>query len=44
MNLDEEASNLTQYERSYQAAAQVFNIINTLMASVLNLGEQTTVA
>ncbi|WP_183760642.1 flagellar hook-associated protein FlgK [Tunturibacter empetritectus] len=40
---DEEASNLTQYQRSYQAASQVFSIVNALMASAINLGEQTTV-
>jgi len=44
VNLDEEASNLTLYERSYQAASQVFTIVDNLMASVLNLGEQTTVS
>ena len=43
VSLDEEASNLTQYQRAYQAAAQVFNIGNSIMASALNLGEQTTV-
>lgn len=41
--LDEEAANLTQYQRAYQAAAQVFNIGNSIMASALNLGVQTTV-
>jgi flagellar hook-associated protein 1 FlgK len=41
---DEEASNLTQYQRSYQAASQVFSIVDTLMASAINLGEQTTVS
>ncbi len=40
---DEEASNLTQFQRSYQAASEVFNIVNTLMASAINLGEETTV-
>ena len=40
---DEEASNLTQYQRSYQAASQVFSIVNALMANAINLGEQTTV-
>jgi flagellar hook-associated protein 1 FlgK len=40
---DEEASNLTQYQRSYQAASQVFSIVDTLMASAINLGEETTV-
>jgi flagellar hook-associated protein 1 FlgK len=40
---DEEAANLTQYQRSYQAASQVFSIVDTLMASAINLGEETTV-
>jgi flagellar hook-associated protein 1 FlgK len=43
VSLDQEASNLTQYQRAYQAAAQVFNIGNSIMASALNLGVQTTV-
>ena len=44
VSLDQEAANLTQYQRSYQAAAQVFAIVNSLFASALNLGEQTTVS
>ncbi len=44
VSLDEEASNLTQYQRSYEAAAKVFSIVNTIMASALNLGVQTTVS
>ncbi len=44
VNLNDEASAITTLERSYQAASQVFAIINTLMASALNLGDQTTVA
>jgi len=43
VSLDEEASNLTQYQRAYQAAAQVFNIANSVMASALNLGVETSV-
>jgi flagellar hook-associated protein 1 len=43
VSLDEEASNMTDYQRAYQAAAQVFNIANSVMASALNLGEETTV-
>jgi flagellar hook-associated protein 1 len=43
VSLDEEASNLTQYQRSYQAASQVFTIVDSLMASAINLGEETTV-
>jgi len=43
VSLDQEAANLTQYQRAYQAASQVFNIVNTLMASAINLGVETTV-
>ncbi|WP_348269319.1 flagellar hook-associated protein FlgK [Edaphobacter paludis] len=43
VSLDEEASNLTQYQRSYEAAAKVFSIVDSLMASALNLGVETTV-
>jgi flagellar hook-associated protein 1 FlgK len=44
VSLDEEASNLTQYQRAYQAASQVFNIANSIMASALNLGVETAVS
>jgi len=44
VSLDEEAANLTQYQRSYQAAAQVFAIVNSLLAGAINLGSQTTVS
>ncbi len=44
VNLNDEASSLTTFERSYQAAAQVFTMLNTIMASALNLGEQSTVS
>lgn len=44
VSLDEEASNLTQYQRSYQAASEVFSIVNTMMASAINLGVETTVS
>ncbi len=44
VSTDEEAANLTQFQRSYQAASEVFNIVNTLMASAINLGEETTVS
>jgi flagellar hook-associated protein 1 FlgK len=43
VSLDEEAANLTQYQRSYQAASQVFTIADSLMASAINLGVETTV-
>ncbi len=43
VNLDTEASNLTTFQRSYEAAAKVFSIADQLLADALNLGEQTTV-
>jgi flagellar hook-associated protein 1 FlgK len=44
VNLNDEASTMTTFERSYQAASQVFAMLNTVMASALNLGDQTTVS
>jgi flagellar hook-associated protein 1 FlgK len=44
VNLNDEASSLTTLERSYQAASQVFAMLNTIMASALNLGDQTAVS
>ncbi len=44
VNLDTEASNLTTFQRSYQAAAQVLAIVNRLMAAAINLGTETTVS
>jgi flagellar hook-associated protein 1 FlgK len=44
VNLNDEASTLTTMERSYQAASQLFTMLNTIMASALNLGEQATVS
>ncbi|MGA2808542.1 MAG: flagellar hook-associated protein FlgK, partial [Terracidiphilus sp.] len=44
VNLNDEASSMTTLERSYQAASQVFTMLNTIMASALNLGDQTTVS
>ena len=44
VNLNNEAVAMQQLERSYQAASQVFGILNTIMASALNLGVQTSVA
>jgi flagellar hook-associated protein 1 FlgK len=44
VNLNDEASSMTTLERSYQAASEVFAMLNTVMASALNLGEQTTVS
>lgn len=44
VNLNDEASAMTTLERSYQAASQVFSMLNTLIAAALNLGERSTVA
>jgi flagellar hook-associated protein 1 FlgK len=44
VNLNDEASSLTTLERSYQAASQVFAMLNTVIASALNLGDQTAVS
>jgi flagellar hook-associated protein 1 FlgK len=44
VNLNDEAAAMSTLETSYQAASQVFTLMNTLMAAALNLGEQTTVA
>ncbi|HWF67826.1 MAG TPA: flagellar hook-associated protein FlgK [Acidobacteriaceae bacterium] len=43
-SLNEEAANLQTYEQAYQAAAQVFSIVGTLINSALNLGVPTAVA
>lgn len=44
VNLNDEAVTMQQLERSYQAASQVFTILNTIIASALNLGVQTAVS
>jgi flagellar hook-associated protein 1 len=44
VDLNEEASAMSNLERSYQAASKVFSILNSVMASVLNLGQETTVS
>ena len=43
VSLDEEANSLTEYQRSYEAASQLFSIIDSLFASVLNFGVVTSV-
>ena len=43
VNLNDEASSMETLERSYQAASQVFTMLNTIMNSALNLGVQTAV-
>jgi flagellar hook-associated protein 1 FlgK len=44
VNLNDEAAAMQQLERSYQAASQVFAILNTIMTSALNLGVETAVS
>jgi flagellar hook-associated protein 1 len=44
VSLDDEASNLEEFQRSYQAASQVFTILNSVMGSALNLGVETAVS
>ena len=44
VSLDQEAANLTQYQRSYQAAAKVFSIIDQLLADALNMGVSSAVS
>jgi len=44
VNLNDEASAMTTLERSYQAASQVFTMLDTVMNSVLNLGTSTAVS
>jgi flagellar hook-associated protein 1 len=43
VSLDEEAANLTQFQRAYQAASQVFNTADTVYSSAINLGVETAV-
>lgn len=44
VNLNDEAAAMTTLERSYQAASQVFAILNNIMSAALNLGTQSTVS
>jgi flagellar hook-associated protein 1 len=44
VNLNDEAAALSTLETSYQAASQMFNILNTVMTSALNLGVETSVS
>ena len=44
VSLDDEASSLTEYQRSYEAAAKVFDVVNQMMADALNLGQETAVS
>ncbi len=44
VNLNDEASFMQQFERSYQAASHVFSLLNTVMTSAINLGVETAVS
>ena len=44
VNLNDEASNLEQFQRAYQAASQVFSILNTVYAAAINIGVETAVS
>ncbi len=44
VNLNDEAAAMSTLENSYQAASQVFTLLNTVMAAALNLGDQTAVS
>ncbi|HYK34542.1 hypothetical protein [Alloacidobacterium sp.] len=43
VNLNDEAA-LENLQQAYQAASKVFTILDTVMASAINLGVETTVA
>jgi len=44
VNLNDEAAAMSNLEKSYQSASQVYTMLNTIIAAALNLGDQTTVA
>ena len=44
VSLNDQASLMQQFERSYQAASQVFTLLNTVMTSALNIGVETAVS
>lgn len=44
VSLNEEAANLSAYQRAYQANAKVFAIADKLMAEAINLGQNTPVS
>ncbi len=39
VSLDEEMTNLVQYQRAYQASARVLNTVTTILDTVINLGK-----
>ncbi len=44
VNMNDQAALLQTFEQSYQAAAKVFTILNSVMTSAINLGTETAVA
>jgi flagellar hook-associated protein 1 FlgK len=40
VNLDEETTNLMNYQRAYEAAARVVTTVDTLTQDVLNMGSK----
>jgi flagellar hook-associated protein 1 FlgK len=44
VNLNDEAASLQSLERSYQAASKLFSILDSVLASALNMGVQTSVS
>jgi flagellar hook-associated protein 1 FlgK len=44
VDLNNEAAALENLQQAYQAASKVFTIVDTVMASAINLGVETTVS
>ena len=44
VSLDEEAANLSQYQKSYEAAAKLLTVLDSLFAAAINIGVQTAVS
>ena len=44
VSLDDEAANLSQYQRSYQAAAKVLSVLDQLLAAAINTGTDVAVS
>jgi flagellar hook-associated protein 1 FlgK len=44
VDMNDQAALLQTYEQSYQAAAKVFTILNSVVTSALNLGTETAVS
>jgi flagellar hook-associated protein 1 FlgK len=44
VNLNDEAAAMTTLQRSYQAASQVYAMLDRIMAAAINLGQQTAVS